>query len=124
MGFLKKFHPYLIIAAALLIFVFPVFVNKSLTNFSGTYIISPSSEHQPAGWFRSRTVDASPIYFFNPSDILNRELLRQGQAFTWNPYVGFGTPWLGVMQGAPYFPGKLISMFWPEYWQGQDVCSS
>jgi len=41
--------------------------------------------------------------------------------FTWNPYVGFGTPWLGVMQSAPYFPGKLISLLWPDYWKGQDV---
>jgi hypothetical protein len=35
--------------------------------------------------------------------------------------VGFGAPWLGAMQFAPYFPPKLISMFWPDYWRGQDL---
>ena len=66
-------------------------------------------------------MDVTPIYFLNPSDLLNRELLRGGDAFGWNPYVGFGTPWLGAMSPAPYFPGKLISMLWPDYWKGQDV---
>jgi hypothetical protein len=121
MGFLKRYQPYVILGAALLLFVFPVMMNRTLTNFSDIYAMSPWNGHQPAGWFHSNSIDASPSYFFNPSDLLNRELLREGTAFSWNPYVGFGTPWLGVMQGAPYFPGKLISMFWPDYWKGQDV---
>lgn len=121
MGFLKKFHPYAIIAAALLVFTFPVLLNRTLTNFSDSYAIAPWSALKPAGWFHSKSVDGSPIYFFNPSDLLNRELLREGKAFAWNPYVGFGAPWLGVMQGAPYFPSKLISMLSPSYWRGQDA---
>lgn len=118
---LKKIHPYLVISVALLVFFSPLIFNKTLTGFSEIYAIAPWSAHPPTGWFHSNSIDASPIYFFNPSDLLNRELLRGGQAFAWNPYVGFGTPWLGVMQGAPYFPGKLISMLWPDYWKGQDV---
>lgn len=121
MGFLKKVHPYLILAAALLVFVFPVFVNSSLTNFSDTFVIPPWNADVPAGWYHSRSIDGVPIYHFSPSDILNRELLREGTAFTWNPYVGFGVPWLGAMQAAPYFPAKLISMLWPDYWSGQDL---
>lgn len=82
MGFLKKFHPYVIIAAALLVFVFPLFFNKTLTNFSDSYAIAPWSELPPAGWFHSRSIDAVPIYQFNSSDILNRELLREGRVFS------------------------------------------
>jgi hypothetical protein len=79
-------------------------------------------ERAPAGRLVSQQYDRRvAVYFFNPSDILNRALLREDQGFIWNPYVGFGTLWLGVMQGAPYFPGKLISMLWPNYWKGQDV---
>ena len=121
MGFLKKFHPYVVIAAALLVFTGPLFFNRTLTNFSDSYVIAPWNAHQPAGWFHSRGIDSVPIYQFNPSDILNRNLLREGKMFSWNPYVGFGTPWLGAMQFAPYFPPKLISMFWPDYWRGQDL---
>ena len=63
MGFLKKFHPYVVIADALLVFVFPVFFNKTLTNFSDTYAIAPWSAHPPAGWFHSNTIDASRSIF-------------------------------------------------------------
>jgi hypothetical protein len=121
MGFLKKNYSYVFIIGALLLFFYPLLFGKTLTAFSDTYAIAPWSAHPPVGWFHSNAIDASPIYFFNPSDILNRELLREGQAFTWNPYVGFGAPWLGVMQGAPYFPGKLISILLPDYWKGQDL---
>lgn len=121
MGFFKKRIPFLFVFGALLLFFMPLFFGKTLTNFSDAYAVAPWSANAPAGWFHSSAIDASPVYFFNPSDILNRELLRDGHAFTWNPYVGFGTPWLGVMQSAPYFPGKLLSMFWPDYWRGQDM---
>lgn len=121
MGFLKKVHPFLIIAGGLLVFVLPVFFGSSLTHFSDIFAVSPWNENVPVGYFHSRAIDAVPIYHFSPSDILNRELLREGTAFTWNPYVGFGVPWLGAMQAAPYFPAKLISMLWPDYWTGQDM---
>ena len=119
--FWRKAGPFLVIGFALFVFVAPLFFGRTLTNFSDLYAMWPGTEHQPAGWFHSDAIDASPSYFFNPSDLLNRQLLHRGEAFSWNPYVGFGTPWLGGMQGAPYFPGKLISMLWPDYWRGQDM---
>jgi hypothetical protein len=117
----KRFHPYAILAVALALFVAPLLFGRTLTNFADMFAFVPGSEHRPPGWFHSNAIDGSPIFFFNPSDLLNRELLRAGELFSWNPYVGFGTPWLGVMQAAPYFPGKLISMLWPNYWRGQDL---
>ena len=117
----KTFHPLAILGLALALFVAPLLFGRSLTNFADMFVFLPGAEHKPPGWFHANAIDGSPIFFFNPSDLLNRELLRAGELFSWNPYVGFGTPWLGVMQAAPYFPGKLISMLWPNYWRGQDL---
>ena len=121
MGRLGKFYPYAILGVALALFVYPLLFGRTLTQFSDIYALWPGYRHRPPGWFHSAAIDATPIFLFYPSDLLNRALLRAGELFSWNPFVGFGTPWLGAMQGAPYFPGKLISMFWPDYWRGQDL---
>jgi hypothetical protein len=118
---LKQARPYLILLTALFLFMFPVLLDRTLTNFSDVYAAFPWTEHRPAGWFHSNSLDGTPIYLFNPSDLLNRELLHLGQALAWNPYVGLGAPWFANMQSATYFPGKLIPMLWPDYWKGQDV---
>lgn len=116
----KGLLPYLLLVSALLLFVFPVFANRTLTNFGDTYLVPPWNRHVPKEWFQSRTIDWSPIYLFNSSDKLNAELVKAGKSFFWNPYIGFGAPWLGSMQPAPYFPPKIISLLWPSYWKGQD----
>ena len=121
MGRFGKFYPYAILGVALALFVYPLLFGRTLTQFSDIYALWPGYRHRPPGWFHSAAIDATPIFLFYPSDLLNRALLRAGELFSWNPFVGFGTPWLGAMQGAPYFPGKLISMLWPDYWRGQDL---
>jgi hypothetical protein len=62
MGSARKLRPYLILAVALLLFVFPVLFNRTLTNFSDTYAMWPGSEHAPAGCYHSNAIDASPIF--------------------------------------------------------------
>ncbi len=121
MGRFGKFYPFVILCAALALFVYPLPFGRTLTQFSDIYALWPGHGHRPPGWFHSAAIDGTPIYLFYPFDLLNRALLRVGELFSWNPFVGFGTPWLGAMQGAPYFPGKLISMLWPDYWRGQDL---
>jgi hypothetical protein len=113
--------PFVLLLLAVLVFVFPVFQNRSLTNFGVIYGVAPWSAHAPKGWFHSRSIDESPIYLFNSSDRLNAKLMKEGQSLFWNPYVGLGAPWLGSMQPAPYFPPKLISFLSPSYWKGQDA---
>jgi hypothetical protein len=121
MGRFGKFYPFVILCAALALFVYPLPLGRTLTQFSDIYALWPGYGHRPPGWFHSVGIDATPIFLLYPSDLLNRALLRAGELFSWNPFVGFGTPWLGAMQGAPYFPAKLISMLWPDYWRGQDL---
>jgi len=104
-----------------MIFVFPIFTtNRSLTNFSDSYAISPNNKHQPADYVYSRSIDGSPIFFFHSSDLLNSKLIKEGKTFFWNSYVGFGAPWLGSMQAAQYYPFKYVSYLWPDYWKGAD----
>jgi hypothetical protein len=115
------FLPCAILGLALALFLFPLALGYTLTHFSDIYVLSPTYILRPPDWYHSRAIDPSPIFHFIPSDLLNRQLVRALELFSWNPYVGFGTPWLGAMQGAPYFPGKLISLFWPDYFRGRDV---
>lgn len=75
---------------------------------------------RPADWYHSPSIDGMPVYSFYPSDRLNRDLLRQGKTMAWNPYNGLGSPWLGAMQSAPYYPLKIISYILP-YWLGADI---
>ncbi len=116
-----KILPFFILCFALLIFVYPVFKDKTLTNFSDTYAVSPYNQHVPKNWYRSLTIDATPIFLLNPADLLNISLLKEKKSFTWNPYEGFGAPVPAAMQTAPYSPLKLISYLWPNYWMGSDI---
>jgi hypothetical protein len=113
--------PCAILAFALALFLLPLAFGYTLTHFSDIYVLSPTYILRPPDWFHSRAIDPSPIFLFIPSDLLNRQLVRALELFSWNPYVGFGTPELGAMQSAPYFPGKLISLLWPDYFRGRDV---
>lgn len=121
MRFAKRVLPYLILVFALLVFVFPVFGDRTLTNFSDTYVLYPWTQHRPDGWFASHTIDGTPIYLIHPSELLNRTLLNEGTFLSWNPYVGFGAPWLANMQPAQYFPLKIIAYMWPDFWKGADI---
>ena len=105
----------------LLAFTFPALRSGTLSNFSGQYSQFPWSEYKPPGWYSSSSIDPTPIYLFNPSDLLARKLISQGKSFAWNPYIGLGAPWLGAMQPAQYFPGKLIPYLSSDYWHGTDI---
>lgn len=117
----RRCAPFLIIAIVLFIFIHPIFHGKSLTNWDDRFVLPPWSLQPPAGWFHSNGIDGAPIYLLNPSDLLNRELIKKFIPLAWNPYNGFGTPLLGTMQPSPYYPPKLISYFAPDYWRGQDA---
>ena len=110
-----------ILALVLLAFVFPALATGTLSNFSSQYFVFPWSEYKPPGWYASSTIDPSPTYLFNPSDMLAKKLFSEWKSFAWNPYVGLGAPWLGAMQPAQYFPGKVIALLWPDYWHGSDI---
>ena len=110
-----------ILTFVLLAFTFPALRGATLSNFSGQYSQFPWSEYKPPGWYSSSSIDPTPIYLFNPSDLLARKLISQGRSFAWNPYIGLGAPWLGAMQPAQYFPGKLIPYLSSDYWHGTDI---
>src|SRR5258707_15290977 len=108
MSIWRRAYPFVILLGVLLIFVFPVFIDKTLTNFSDLFVATPWLNHQPAGWHHDLSIDGTPIYLLHSSDLLNIELLKEPTLFACNPYVGFGAPWLGGMQPASYFPLKFI----------------
>ena len=110
-----------VLTSVLLAFTFPALHTGTLSNFSDQYSQFPWSEYKPPGWYYSLSIDRTPIYLFNPSDLLARKLISQGKSFAWNPYIGLGAPWLGAMQPAQYFPGKVIPFFLPDYWRGTDI---
>lgn len=118
---IRNVMPFFILFFALLLFVYPVFKDKTLTNFSTLYALSPHNQHAPKNWYRSMDIDETPIYLLNPADILNINLLKEHKTFAWNPYEGLGAPLLGAMQTAPYYPLKLITWLWPDYWGGSDI---
>jgi hypothetical protein len=110
-----------VLTFVLLAFTFPALRSGTLSNFSGQYSQFPWSGYKPPKWYSSSSIDPTPIYLFNPSDLLARKLISQGKSFAWNPYIGLGAPWLGAMQPAQYFPGKLIPYLSSDYWHGTDI---
>ena len=112
--------PWLVLAGALLLFTFPLFTGKTLTNYGDLFVLSPWNAHPPKGWAYDQSIDGTPRYAIHASDLLNSELVRERRFFSWNPYVGFGAPWLGSIAG-PYFPLKFLAYLWPDYWRGADI---
>lgn len=116
-----RFWPYLAIIFALCIFAAPTIYRGTFTNFSDLYVHPPWSQHPPSGWYYSFSVDGTPRHDMNPSDLLTKILAQKHKLFAWNPYNGFGTPWIGAMQPASYYPPKLISYALPDYWSAEDL---
>ena len=72
-----------ILALVLLAFVFPVLSTGTLSIFSSQYFVFPWSEYKPPGCYPSSTIDPSPIYLFNPSDMLAKKLFSEWISFAW-----------------------------------------
>jgi hypothetical protein len=116
-------HLFGVFVLLLLLFLFllPVFLeNRTLIDSADIFKLSPWDTVKPPDWYASLGLDGSATYLFHPSDLLARDLARQGTGFAWNPYVGFGAPWIGAMQAAPYFPPKVIQYVLP-FWEGADL---
>jgi hypothetical protein len=116
-------HVFSLFALVLFLFIFllPIALeNRTLIDSADIFDYQPWKSERPKDVQPRLGLDASSSYFFHPSDLLARDLFRRGRGFAWNPYVGFGAPWIGGMQGAPYFPPKILQWILP-FWEGADL---
>lgn len=117
----NHFFAVFVLLIILVLFLHPIFLeNRTLVDSGDIFKLQPWNTMAPSGWYPSVGLDGSPTYMFHPSDLLTRDLVRQGSVFGWNPYNGFGAPWIGAMQPAPYFPFKFLQYLLP-FWKGANL---
>ena len=118
-----KDHLFSLSALLLLLFFFllPISLdNRTLVDSANIFFHSPWNSVTTADVPQNLSLDPSPTYLLHPSDLLARQLFRHNKSFVWNPYVGFGVPWIGGMQVSPYFPFKIFEWILP-FWEGADL---
>jgi hypothetical protein len=116
-------HGFSLFALLLVFFIFllPIFLeNRTLIDSADIFDCRPWNNARPTDVTSKLTLDPSPTFLFHPSDLLAKELFRQGRSFAWNPYVGFGAPWIGQMQASSYFPFKIFEWILP-FWEGANL---
>jgi hypothetical protein len=105
----------------LFFFLLPISLdNRTLVDSANIFFHSPWNRVTTADVPQTLSLDPSPTYLLHPSDLLARQLFRHNKSFVWNPYVGFGVPWIGGMQASPYFPFKIFEWILP-FWEGADL---